>query len=94
MGKLLHPYGIRARQFRVDGANIRGYEPQQFEDAFARYLPPRMSAERYTATSEGRGGADGSGVAVSSPITSPLAATRPNGGDLPGGTLAHVGPTP
>jgi hypothetical protein len=37
---MLTPYNIKPRDMRIDGKSLRGYESSQFEDAFARYLPP------------------------------------------------------
>jgi hypothetical protein len=37
---MLTPYNIKPRDMRIDGKILRGYESSQFEDAFARYLPP------------------------------------------------------
>jgi len=36
----LKPFGIGPRVFRQDNRTPRGYAWDQFEDAFARYLPP------------------------------------------------------
>lgn len=88
MGKLLRPFGIRARQLRVDGANIRGYEANQFDDTFGRYLPPDDVAERYTVTSDDRSVGASSGVAL------PSALARHPGTDLLDGREATAGGTP
>jgi hypothetical protein len=40
VSKLLQPFRIRTRQVWVDGKNQRGWERDQFRDAWARYLPP------------------------------------------------------
>ena len=37
---MLTPYNIKPRDMRIDDKILRGYESSQFEDAFARYLPP------------------------------------------------------
>ena len=39
LARLLEPLDIRPRQFKIDKANIRGYEIDDFNDSFARYLP-------------------------------------------------------
>lgn len=54
MGRLLSPFGIRAQQLWLDGVNVRGYELEQFADAFSRYLPPPVEGglDRYSASPE------------------------------------------
>jgi hypothetical protein len=37
---LLKKFGIKPGQLWIDGANVRGYEREQFDDDFLRYLPP------------------------------------------------------
>lgn len=39
VAKLLRPYGILPNNLRFGKSTIRGYELQQFRDAFERYLP-------------------------------------------------------
>jgi hypothetical protein len=39
LGWKLKPYGIRARKLRVGDETHNGYEREQFEDAWSRYLP-------------------------------------------------------
>ena len=41
LAKKLLPFGIRPAQHWIGGRNIRGYARANFDDAFARYLPPR-----------------------------------------------------
>jgi hypothetical protein len=67
---LLRPFKIRARQMKVDGANVRGFHLEQFADAFARYLPSSVQTapDRYSATSERESERDGSGVAHHTPV--------------------------
>ena len=40
LAALLKPLGIRPKGFRVGDKTPRGYARSQFEDSFARYLPP------------------------------------------------------
>lgn len=40
LSKLLKPFGIKTMPVRVEGETVRGYKREQFEDAWARYLPP------------------------------------------------------
>jgi uncharacterized protein DUF3631/bifunctional DNA primase/polymerase-like protein len=35
----LRPFGVKAKQLWIAGANVRGYERASFEDAFTRYAP-------------------------------------------------------
>jgi hypothetical protein len=39
MAKLLGPYGIKPKTIRFGSQTLRGYEKDQFADAFERYLP-------------------------------------------------------
>ena len=40
LGKKLAPYGVMAKPIRIDGDRAgNGYERDQFEDAWSRYLP-------------------------------------------------------
>jgi hypothetical protein len=64
IGRLLGPFGIRARQLRFNSVNVRGYERDQFVDAWNRYLPSDSETNRYTATSKRESEDDRSGVAV------------------------------
>ena len=41
LAELLREYGIQPRQLGGKGSNVRGYSRDQFEDAFARYLPAK-----------------------------------------------------
>src|SRR5438128_1264513 len=51
---------------KIGGANVRGYDLEQFSDAFDRYLPPPAEAPlpRYPATAE----REGSRVASQEPV--------------------------
>ncbi len=51
LGKKLAPYGIRAKSIRLEGGRTpKGYEHDQFEDAWSRYLPVSDTPNRHTAT--------------------------------------------
>ncbi len=39
VARLLKPFGIQPKNLRVDAGVLKGYEKDQFDDAFARYLP-------------------------------------------------------
>jgi hypothetical protein len=67
---LLRPYGIRARQMKVAGINVRGFDLEQFGDAFSRYLPLPLHTPlaRYPATSERESEHEGSKVAGETPV--------------------------
>jgi len=40
LASLLQPFGIRPRSIRIGGSTPKGYRLNDFQDAFARYLPP------------------------------------------------------
>jgi hypothetical protein len=67
---LLRPYGIRARQMKVTGVNVRGFDLEQFGDSFSRYLPFPVNTPlaRYPATSERESEHAGSKVAGETPV--------------------------
>ncbi len=44
LARLLEPFQIKPTQIWGDGRNVRGYALEAFKDAFARYLPPNLSA--------------------------------------------------
>ena len=51
LGKKLSPYGISAKSIRIDGERAgNGYERDQFEDAWSRYLPPLTRNDFETGT--------------------------------------------
>ena len=51
LGKKLVPYGIVAKPVRIDGERAgNGYDRDQFEDAWTRYLPVNEPSNRYTGT--------------------------------------------
>ena len=41
VAKYMAPFGIKPKQLKIDNFKTRGYERQDFEDAWARYLPPQ-----------------------------------------------------
>jgi len=48
---LLRPYRLRSRSVRLpDGSTPKGFQREQFEDAFNRYLPRNPASSRHTAT--------------------------------------------
>ena len=51
LSRLLKPYGVKPRSVRVDGApsTSKGYRREQFEEAFARYLPPTLQSPAQAA---------------------------------------------
>jgi hypothetical protein len=52
LGRRLGPYGIKAKPIRIDGARAgNGYEREQFEPAWSRYLAGSDVPNRYTGTS-------------------------------------------
>ena len=50
LGRKLRPYGIRAKTIRIEEARGNGYEREQFEDAWSRYLPCTPFFNRDTVT--------------------------------------------
>jgi hypothetical protein len=54
---LLRPFAIRARQMKLDGAKVRGFDRDVFTDAWDRYLrsPGTPLSTRYLGTSKGNG---------------------------------------
>jgi hypothetical protein len=40
LARMLRPFGIKPRTVRIDDETKKGYQLEQFEDAFARYLAP------------------------------------------------------
>lgn len=74
LAKLLKPYGARPRSIRLpSGETPKGYHRDDFEDAWARYLPERASPGRHTATEHVARRSNAS-------IDPPHEATVPNGG--------------
>ena len=41
LARLLKPFGVRPRTIRYGAETVKGYTRADFEDAFARYLPPQ-----------------------------------------------------
>lgn len=52
LARRLRPYGIKPRQFRIDGNGIKGYEKADLADAWARYLRPLHPESETAETSE------------------------------------------
>jgi hypothetical protein len=50
LSKLLQPFHILTMPVWVEGATVRGYKREQFEDAWARYLPPLQGGVRSVST--------------------------------------------
>lgn len=50
LATLLEPYGIAPRQERIEGAKVRGYFRQDFEDAWRRYVSPPTETTGTTGT--------------------------------------------
>jgi hypothetical protein len=72
LGKLLRPYEIKSCQVRSGDANRHGYRRADFEDTWARYLPPSPSATTATtATPLARHVADVADVADTLPGCDP-----------------------
>ena len=39
LARMLRPYGVRSKTVRRDGSTGKGYQREQFEDAWRRYVP-------------------------------------------------------
>lgn len=51
LAKLLKPYGVKSRSVRLeDGSTPKGFQREQFEDAWKRYLPTTPASKRHSAT--------------------------------------------
>jgi putative DNA primase/helicase len=51
LARLLKPFGIRPKTVRIGDDRAKGYELEDFKDAFSRYIPPR---NRDTVTTPGK----------------------------------------
>jgi hypothetical protein len=71
LSRLLRPYAIGPRLLKFGARPARGYDLEQFADAFARYLPqsPTSPPDRYSVTSEHEPEHKGNGVTVQTPST-------------------------
>jgi hypothetical protein len=89
LAKLLKPYGIKARVIRVADGTPRGYERQDFEQAWKRWLPcpPEAATSATSATSEGENVAPSPNVALEA-ATNQEAATQLSLVERP--NVAHV----
>jgi hypothetical protein len=57
LAKLLKPYGVKSRSVRVaDDSTPKGYQREQFEDAWKRYLSSNPPEERHNATTRSQSG--------------------------------------
>ena len=68
LARLLRPFDIRSKQFKIGGAKVRGFDlAEHFEDAFGRYLPMpgRRRFTRYPGTDEHVSEGEGTGVPAS-----------------------------
>src|SRR6266699_1865594 len=45
IARLLKPYGVEPKAFRVGGVTVRGYVLHDLQDAFKRYLPADPGAK-------------------------------------------------
>ncbi len=53
LARLLRPYGIAPHSIRVEDRTPKGYEREDFEDAFRRYLPAEATPSDSSPTSQG-----------------------------------------
>ena len=57
LARLLGPFGVRPKQMKFDGQNVRGYEREWFEDAWSRYLHDGEDGPDDDSPPDDRGGA-------------------------------------
>lgn len=71
LSRLLRPYAIGPRLLKFGARPARGYDLEQFADAFARYLPtsPQTPPDRYPVTSEHESERESNGVTDQRPNT-------------------------
>ncbi|UCC17964.1 MAG: DUF3631 domain-containing protein, partial [Dehalococcoidales bacterium] len=55
LASLLKPYGIKPHTVRVDSGTLKGYQIEDFQDAFARYIPhiPEIAVTSVTSVTKG-----------------------------------------
>lgn len=54
LARKLKPYGIKPEQLWLDGKKIRGYRRSDFDDAWGRYLPSKLSTTVQPPEKDGR----------------------------------------
>jgi hypothetical protein len=94
LAALLRPYEIRPRTIRLpDGQTPKGYLREQFEDAFARYLPPPAEAATppHPAAEEDIAVAAPDGVAPQRPFVAATDLADPASTNGCGGVAAEQG---
>jgi hypothetical protein len=65
LGRLLKPFGAEPKSLRLTGGSVRrGYDREDLEDAWARYVPVGTATPETTATPLARHVAEVAGVAV------------------------------
>jgi hypothetical protein len=77
LARLLREYGIKSRVLRINETTVRGYQRNDFADAWSRYIPPLATATSVTsATSvtfigdqDVTGALNGDAVSPVSPVT-------------------------
>jgi hypothetical protein len=71
LSRLLRLYGIGPKLLKFGARPARGYDLEQFADAFDRYLPPppQSRTERYSVTSEHESEHESNGVTDQTPVT-------------------------
>lgn len=57
LAKLLRPYNVRSKSVRLeDGSTPKGFQREQFESAWKRYLPGGVASSRHNATTRSQSG--------------------------------------
>jgi len=78
---LLRPYRVRSKAVRLaDGANAKGFQREQFEDAFKRYLPRNPALSGHTVTTRTESGIEPDSLRSQDPrVTGGREAANPHG---------------
>ena len=77
LSHLLRPFGIHPQNLRIGDSVVKGYSREDFEDAWARYLPPASS--RYNATRPVNTGENGDAASATACATDSATQSGPNG---------------
>jgi DNA polymerase I-like protein with 3'-5' exonuclease and polymerase domains len=88
LSRLLHPYGVKPRDVKLNGVNRKGYLADDLADAWRRYLPDKPPGE--TPEPPPTGGANS---APEESATSATSATSPGNEVADGSTVADASAT-
>jgi hypothetical protein len=93
LAQRLKPFGVAPKTLRIGDERAKGYELQDFQEAFERYLADTPLTSRDTVTTPDFTGSDSTPQAVTSDsaVTAPEVGQSPANIDL---SRCHVPPTP